>query len=198
MRKAALGVRAHSGWATLVVLGEPARSPKLLVTRRVELVDPADPAAKQPYHAAQALDLKEAGALVKRIAKSARSSAFEVLQRTFEELGGMGFEASACGLILGSAPFTKPLEAILASHPLVHTAEGVLFREAVAQAVERAGVRLVGVPERELFAEATRGLRLTTAELDRRLLAFKKEAGSPWRQEQKTAALVAWLALERH
>src|SRR5437879_9404520 len=61
---AALGFRAHSGWAALVVVAAPSRSPAVIVRRRIELVDLGIP--RQPYHAAQKLDLKEAEEVVRR------------------------------------------------------------------------------------------------------------------------------------
>src|SRR5437879_6805545 len=64
LKHAALGFRAHSGWAALVVVAAPSRSPAVIDRRRIELVDLGIP--KQPYHAAQKLDLKEAEELVRR------------------------------------------------------------------------------------------------------------------------------------
>ncbi len=66
---AALGFRAHSGWAALVVVAGPPRSPAVIDRRRIELVDPGIPGSKQPYHAAQKLDLKKAEEVVRRCTK---------------------------------------------------------------------------------------------------------------------------------
>src|SRR2546428_14111456 len=67
---AALGFRAHSGWAALVVVAAPSRSPAVIDRRRIALVDPGIP--KQPYHAAQKLYLKEAAQLVRRCTAPSR------------------------------------------------------------------------------------------------------------------------------
>ena len=37
---AALGLRAHSGWAALVVVAGPRSSPAVVDRRRIELIDP--------------------------------------------------------------------------------------------------------------------------------------------------------------
>src|SRR5260370_3090211 len=60
---AALGFRAHSGWAALVAIAGASRSPAIVERGRLELADPRDPHAKQPYHAAAQLVLKEADIL---------------------------------------------------------------------------------------------------------------------------------------
>src|SRR5215468_8861694 len=78
--RAALGLRAHSGWAALVVVAGPLRSPVVIGRQRIELVDPAIPEAKQPYHAAAQLDLGEAEKLVKRCADEAESLACQALR----------------------------------------------------------------------------------------------------------------------
>jgi hypothetical protein len=67
--RAALGFRAHSGWAGVVVVAGP-RSPTVIDRRRIELIGPGIP--KQPYHAAEKLDLKEAEKLVGRRMAGAR------------------------------------------------------------------------------------------------------------------------------
>jgi hypothetical protein len=49
--EAALGFTVKSGWAAVVLLGGPAGSPRVLEAGTVDLADPADPDARQPYHA---------------------------------------------------------------------------------------------------------------------------------------------------
>jgi len=47
----ALGFRVKTGWAAAVLLAGPADAPRVLDSRRVDLCDPAEPDARQPYHA---------------------------------------------------------------------------------------------------------------------------------------------------
>jgi hypothetical protein len=70
---AALGLRAHSGWAALVAVGGGPASPEVLDRRRIEMAD--DPEAKQPYHAAEGLPLAKARALLERHARQAEERA---------------------------------------------------------------------------------------------------------------------------
>jgi hypothetical protein len=195
MGAAALGFKVHSGWTMLVALGGPTRSPKVLLRRRVELADALAVGSFQPYHLAREMDLVAGRALIERTEKTARSLARAALSGILQDLKAAGFKASACGLLMGSARPPATLERILASHPMVHAAEGILFREAVAEAALRARLELTGVLERDLLRAAAKRLRLPEKDLSERLVQFKKDVGAPWRQDEKYAALVAWLAL---
>ena len=46
-----------------------------------------------------------------------------------------------------------------------------------------------------LLERASRTLQLRADELDRRLVRLGSAVGSPWTQDEKLAALVAWLSL---
>ena len=59
------------------------------------------------------------------------------------------------------------VDEILAVHFRMHKAEGVLFREALAGAATKCGLRLVQVPEKELDAHAARALAVMVALLAR-------------------------------
>ena len=60
----AFGLRAHSGWAALVVLGKQRDELVVIDRSRIELVE--ETWAKQPYHAAETLEREAAQKLVKR------------------------------------------------------------------------------------------------------------------------------------
>ena len=60
----AFGLKAHSGWAALIVLGNNAGQLELIERRRLELVE--EVWAKQPYHAAEGLPSARAKAIVER------------------------------------------------------------------------------------------------------------------------------------
>src|SRR5664279_4197420 len=55
MSRAAVGLRAHSGWAAAVTVGGEATAPVLLDRRRLALADDATPRPVQPYHASEGL-----------------------------------------------------------------------------------------------------------------------------------------------
>ncbi|MGO4884205.1 MAG: hypothetical protein ACLP59_25805 [Bryobacteraceae bacterium] len=195
MSPAAIGLRAHSGWAAAVAVAGPVHAPVVVMRRRIEMRERGATGPAQPYHAAVGLDLDEARELVERSASGAAALAGTGLRAMAEDLRSLGHRAAGCGLLLASGRPLPPLEKILASHPLLHTAEGELFREALRAASRECGLPLMEAKERELFARAAAELRLPDGELERRLAAMGKAIGPPWRQDEKFSAVAAWLAL---
>lgn len=193
--RAALGFRAHSGWAALVAMAGPPGAPSVVDRRRIELADPAIPRPVQPYHAAQKLKLPEAEAYVQRFAREAEHLAGVALREATERLTGAGFECAGCGIPLGSGRPVPTVEAALASHPMLHTAEGELFRSALIKASENCGLQVLGIRERDLMARGAEGLGISLDALPLRLAELGRAAGPPWGQDQKLAALAAWLVL---
>lgn len=193
--QAALGFRAHSGWAALVAIAGPPRAPAVIDRRRIELVDPGIPDSVQPYHTAAELDLKEAERFVRRCSDAARHLAQRALRAVIEDLGKKGHVVVGCGLLLASGRPATTLAATLASHALIHTAEGQLFRDALTHASEHCGLPVTAVRERELFAAAAAQLGVAADELQRQIAELGRPIGPPWRQDEKYAALAGWLAL---
>jgi len=192
---AVLAFRAHSGWAALVALAGDARSPRIALRRRVEMADPDDGAAKQPYHAAEDLKLARARSLLKRLSDDARARARRALGDALKELRRTGFAPRSAVVLQASGRLPDRLEAILASHAFIHSADGEHFREALAHACTRAGLTVSRLPEREILASAVAALRLSPDELQDRVAAMGREMGPPWTADQKMAAMAAWLQL---
>ena len=88
-----------------------------------------------------------------------------------------------------------PFETILKAHPLLHAAEGELYRRVFAEASRSLGARPERIPADELAGSVTAALGLTPGKVTTRLAALGKASGKPWAAEQKQAALAAWLAL---
>jgi hypothetical protein len=195
IKKAAIGLRAHSGWAALVALAGPATSPEVIARRRIEIADPAIRGSKQPFHAAEPMEFPDAQAYIERCSDSTGQLAREALQAAMDGLRDRRAEPVGCGVILGSGRTLPGLEAILKSHALIHTAEGEFFRQALLEACEHCGIPVLGVKEKELYARAAAQLRAPVSELERRVQEMGKSVGPPWTQDQKYAALAAWMAL---
>lgn len=191
----ALGFRAHSGWAAMVALAGPVATPAVIIRRRIELADPRTPRPVQPYHAAEKLELAEAEQIVGHAHEEARRMAREGLRAVSEELRKTGHALVACGVLLGSGRPTGSLAATLASHALIHTAEGELFRGALVHAGERLRLPVTRIKEREAWARGAAELRLSPKELPCRLTELGQGLGPPWTQDQKLSTLAAWLAL---
>jgi hypothetical protein len=193
--RAAVGFRAHSGWAAAVAVAGPADAPAAIIRRRIEMVDRSVPGAAQPYHAAAGLNIRDAERVVTTCAARAALLAQRALAAMVEELRDAGYAVTGCGLLLASGRALPALESILGSHPLIHTAEGELFREALRTAGRECGVPMAAVKERELFALGTAELGIPADALQARLLEMGRAMGAPWRQDEKYAAMVGWLAL---
>jgi hypothetical protein len=194
-KPAAIGVRTHSGWAALVVLAGPRHSPAVMRRTRIELADPKIPGSKQPYHAAEPLPFKQAENLLKRCTESSRSLAWQAVRNAVDEATQTGYRIIGCGILLASGRPLPDLAAVLASHALIHSAEGELYRSVIADAGRELNLPITGVKEKELLERASATLHMTPVAMQRSLAEMGRSVGSPWRQDEKHAALVAWMAL---
>ncbi|HEX2486543.1 MAG TPA: hypothetical protein VHQ66_14640 [Myxococcota bacterium] len=191
-----MGLKAHSGWAALVAVGEDGGAPVLVERCRLQLVAPEDAEwAKQPYHAAHGLEPEDARELVARGVRSARRLALHELKSCVERAAAAGHRQVAAAVIVGKPMPDWSVEQILAVHFRMHQAEGVLFRDALVHAVEACGLRPVPVREDSLEKRACEVLSARPAQLAAAVAALGRAAGPPWSRDQKDAALAAWLAL---
>jgi len=193
MSRITLGVRSHSGWAALVAIAGPIAEPAIVGRSRIVLTGENQP--RQPYHAAEDLKLKEADALIRLCNRASRALALRSFRATIGPLRRDGHEVVGCGLLLASGRVLPPLAEVLASHALIHAAEGEMYREVLRVASRGCGLSLTEVKERELWDRCAETLRLPLPALKRRLDAWGRALGPPWRQDEKYAALVGWLAL---
>lgn len=196
MQHAALGFRAHSGWTALVAVSLEKDGPRVLVRQRPELVEKFTYKLRQPYHTAEKLPADQAREFVSRIESAAQRMAAEAIGSVQADLRQQGYRLTRFGLLLSSAKPLPSLDRILSSHALIHTADGELFRRALIFGSRRCRLTAFTIAERELLAFACKTLRFSPDDLRRRLTALGKRMGSPWSQDEKFAALAAWLALK--
>ena len=195
MVSAAIGLRAHSGWAALVAIVGPPRAPDVILRRRIEFLDRSIPGAAQPYHAAAEMKLRDGEELIERCRAAAGALAAKALEDVFALVRKKGCEPVACGILAASGRPLPELPAILASHALIHTAEGEMFREALAQASGALGLAAIRVPEKILYQEAEARLGVAEPEWKTHLAELGRRIGPPWRQDEKNATIIAALAL---
>lgn len=186
----ALGVRAHSGWAAYVVLAGDRNEPDILLRGRMELCDPRIKGSKQPFHEAEPMTFSRAETFIARCRDATDERAGHALADIAKLVGPL----RGCCLLTASGRSLPGLEQVLASHALIHSAEGEFYRDAVARACEARHISVQRVRERdiEMAAEALPGTQAARRE---RLRAWGERVGSPWRQDEKMAALGAWLVL---
>ena len=171
----------------VVVGGSPAE-PLIVERRRIETADPAIRGSKQPFHAAEPLPFVQAEALLLRCRKSSTSLADSAISSIVRM-----HHVTAAGLLCGSGRPLPGLADILKSHALIHTAEGEMFREVLIGAVEKLGVPLTKVKEKEAWEYGATLFRMPN--LREQIDRLKKLVGPPWSQDEKLAALAAWIAL---
>jgi hypothetical protein len=195
----AFGIKAHSGWAALVVLGTRSGGLHVVDRRRMELVEKGEASwARQPYHAAQRLNAGAARALVRRGVERARRIAVREIRTAVKRTRDAGHRVAACAvLVVGSMP-DWTVDEIRAVHFRMHKAEGVLFRDALARAARTCGLRLLRIPEKQLDEHAERALATSVTKLRKTIASLGKAVGPPWGTDQKDAALAAMIALEEH
>jgi hypothetical protein len=169
--RAAVGFRCHSGWAVLVVVSGSTGSPVLLDRRRIELVDQSLP--RQPYHA-----VAEGGwprSVIDKVANAASTAVVQALRPVTR--------ADAVGVVATERPIPTGLDQILASHALLHAAEGRLFERAV---IDAAGDADMGVHVVEPGS----------IEVPPAVDALRRSVGPPWQKDHKWATTAALAALE--
>ena len=113
--------------------------------------------------------------------ESSRGLATEALSLAARGLQDRDHEVAGCGIVLGAGKTLPELSKILASHALIHTAEGEMFRDVLVWAAQRCGLAVVGVREKDLDGEWLR-----------RIDSLGKLIGPPWTQDQKYAAVAAF------
>jgi hypothetical protein len=164
---------------------------------RVELGDPRGRVRKNAFHAARALEPAAAAELVEAAERIATEQAAAAIERTVREAADEGAAVRSSAVVVGAPQRGLGLETILASHALVHAAEGRLYQGALLRGAESCGLDTIAVPKRAIWAEAEAALGVAEDDLRHRLDELRREVGPPWAQDQKLAALAAWIALAR-
>jgi hypothetical protein len=166
--KRAMGISVHTGWGACVVVGGSQRKPEIFANQVIEVLGQAE---RFCFHRAAEMERGAAGAwladLRRKAITNARKSLAPLLEKTVE----------ICALVAKEgAP--GDLDAVLNSHPRIHTAEGCFYRDVLCEACSLP-IRIV-----------------SPASLDPAKLG--KLPTSPWGRDQKLAALAAWAAISAH
>jgi hypothetical protein len=190
MMRVAFGLKAHSGWAVLVVVGRQRDELAVVDRRRIELVNQAW--AKQPYHTAEGLESRVARDLVKRGTDSAHRFALDEIKAAIKRERDRKNEVACCAVLVGTPMPDWNTDQILAVHFRMHKAEGVLFQNALLRASEKCQLNTLPVLEKELLVQATGQLG---DKIVKQIAILGKSVGPPWGKDQKDATLAALIAL---
>ena len=191
--EAVIGASDHYARAELVTLALEDAAPVLLDRRRVDLIDKCLPSA--PYHhEALALDIGPATDLVNRVKRS-------VAEHASAALSTMLATYRAQVLILPASPYDSlpdSLEEVLTSRPLTFAADGMLYRESLAEAAAELGMEVRRYPRKtDQTVLAAEAMGVDVAEVTSLIAQFGREAGTPWRKDHKMAAAAALSVLGR-
>jgi hypothetical protein len=192
MQAAAIGFRAKTGRAIAVVLSITDGVPEFILRREVHLSNPKIAATFQPHHQVMELPWHEARRAVWPAERSIEKIARSVIGDLARELKRDGFEIKAVGAV-GSPD--RDLAKIGNFHIRAHAAEGILFRRALESAAEKLELPWRSFSDRDLLQTGGAQLHLADRDVDSILKTMGKAAGTPWRADERMAAIAAWLAL---
>jgi len=192
MNTVSIGLKARTGKAIVVVLGGQSASPRVVTRTELIVTAPDIPATGQPYHEVMELPWNEATEAVKPFTAAIEKVAATALSQLVSNLRAEGLKVLTVG-IAGSAD--RAFEKIGNPHIRAHAAEGVLFRRALESAAKANRLQQRTFAEKGIEALAALELGITVSKLKQGLSLLGRSAGPPWRGEQRTASIAAWLTL---
>jgi len=197
MRRAAIGIRVHSGWGALVAVSSDNGAIEILDRRRISVTGTTDRGASQPYHAARNLPLPEAETFLASAFAAAHTAASSGLREVMDALRAQKSQVTGCAILMAAGRPLPPLEKILSAHPLLHTAEGEFFRQAFAKACDSNKLPVTKIKERDLESALKEKFGRNATRTKTKVQLLARTLGSPWTADQKHATLAALLLLSR-
>jgi len=170
----ALGLSVHTGWAACVLARGSIRAPRIEAREHVELAGDQE---RFVFHRAAEMGRAEAVRSVARVNREALARAKGMMKRLAQ-----GGEVAMCAIVAKSGTLAE-LDVVIASHPRIHTSEGLFYRDVLLAAAHATGLRTRLVPPGDLDPN------------DPRLAAAGRIVGKPWNRDWKLASLAAWTAL---
>lgn len=191
--RAAIGFTVKSGWASAQLVVGSSTSLRVVASRRIDLSDPAIPESRQPYHAGFGT-ARNTGPELSQLIAGVRRFGRQSVTGVIRDYRGAGYPLRGAGVVVGS--LIDPAR-IANDHIRIHALEGRLFRNVVQDAAARSGLPCLIWRERDLSTLAIGILKLREQEIRNTLVALGREVAGPWRTEEKSAALAAWLVMAR-
>jgi hypothetical protein len=173
MKRATIGIQSKTGRGIAVALAAPL---EFICREELPLCDET---TKQPYHDVMELPWSESIVAVKPAIATIEKIAARELRRLIENVESRGYEVAFVGVV---GPADRKLERIGNPHIRAHAAEGVLFRAVLEKAAKANRI------ESKTFANPAEAV---TAKEKKTIVDMKKIAGTPWRAEEKSAAMAA-------
>jgi len=194
VKPAAIGFRMHSGWGALVVVSTDIVL-KVVDRTHIVVAEASIPGSKQPYHYAENLELKRDEEYIARCCAASGQLASSAIRDSLSQLQENEYRVERSAILTGSGRPLPSLEKVLASHALIHAAEGEFFRMVVRKACEDAGITVTPVREGELEELATKTFGEKINQVKEQISSSGKRLGAPWTRDEKLAASAASLIL---
>ena len=158
----AIGISVHTGWGACVVVGGSIRQPEIVGNEVIKLLGDAE---RFCFHRAAEMKPAAAEEWLARVRAKALAQARGALATL------MAQDVGVCAIVAKDG-IPENMEAALATHMRIHSAEGFFYRDVFRDACP---VLCHIVP---------------AASLD--ITAVGKLAAKPWGRDQKLAAVAAW------
>lgn len=191
MKQAAIGFRVHSGWAALVTASHDSGKVEILERRRVSVAHLKTSGPSQPYHRAENMKLIQAERFIANFFIESECLAVQSIRKLLDELRARQISVVGSAILLASGRMLPPLPKILASHALIHAAEGEFFRNVFTTACNSLDLPVTGIKEGDLDKRVEMAFGVTAFRIKRQISGLSRTLGPPWTKDQKTAALAA-------
>ncbi len=188
----AIGLRAKTARAIVVVLGGSADSPIVLEKKEIRLVDPNVSGTAQPYHEVMDLTWEESQRAVHKYVRPIQNVAAKELAWLIKQLSNDGAKVIGAGIVGAK---DRDLARIGNNHIRAHAAEGVLFRSVLEFASDKNGLIRRTFSDRDFTAITKAELGKKHPSVTRKIDDLRRSVSPPWRADEKQAALAAWLVL---
>ena len=176
---AVAGISDHAGWAVAVCVANG----EVLDRRRIELLAPGLPRLPH-HHEAQSLPVDEAIALIGRVRASAALCARNALQALPAEVVAVAIRKRP------ALPAT--IAERIANYRAQNMADGVMYRDAIAEAAQARGWSVSEYNAKTVVREAAEALGLD--DISERFREIGKALGPPWQIDHRLAMAAAIIA----
>ena len=183
-----IGFRTKTAKAIAVAVTSDA-VPQFAGRWMVDLYDPSQPETAQPHHEVMEIPWPEAEAGVKRWVDRINDVATVMLRTLVAAVPRSSIRVG----VVGSPD--RVLQTLGNRHMRAHAAEGILYRRSIEVAAGKLRLPCRVFSDRDFEALAVKKLRSTAKNVKGVLAAMGKEAGRPWRADERAAATAAWLAI---
>jgi hypothetical protein len=180
----AIGLKIKSGFAIAAIVQRSADGSVIEAVRKIPLSSDDLPQSRFPYHPTIELAERQGAALSAKAVKEVRRVAAQEMRKVLEEFDGIEHAAMVVGSVIDPDSLGNP-------HVRVHALEGKLFREVVADALQKRGIECGVLVERDAYAKAAPTLASTEPNLRAEIAALGHGRIKPWRAEEKLATLAA-------